>query len=45
VTLERDLVVPVSKVTFRSDAILPDTIWLETTMRLFGLSIKLPSEN
>lgn len=48
-TLQRALVVPINGiipyVTGASAASVPTTIWLEVTMRLFGLAVDLPSAN
>lgn len=47
--LERDLVVPINGilpyVTGATSPAAPATIWLEVTMRLFGLAVDLPSAN
>lgn len=45
VKLERDLVVPVNLVTFRGTELIPTDIFVDCVMRLFGLSLDLPSEN
>jgi hypothetical protein len=48
-TLQRALVVPINGiipyVAGAADAAFPTTIWLEVTMRLFGLAVDLPSAN
>jgi hypothetical protein len=48
-TLQRAVVVPINGiipyVTGASAASVPTTIWLEVTMRLFGLAVDLPSAN
>lgn len=48
-TLQRALVVPVNGiipyVVGSAAAAVPTTIWLEVTMRLFGLAVDLPSAN
>lgn len=48
-TLQRSLVVPINGiipyVTGAPIANVPTTIWMEVTMRLFGLAIDLPSAN
>jgi len=48
-TLQRALVVPINGiipyVTGAASAAVPTTIWLEVTMRLFGLAVDLPSAN
>jgi hypothetical protein len=48
-TLQRALVVPINGiipyVDGGADAAVPTTIWLEVTMRLFGLAVDLPSAN
>lgn len=47
--LERDLVVPINGivpyVTGATNPSAPVTMWLEVTMRLFGLAVDLPSAN
>lgn len=48
-TLQRALVVPINGiipyVTGAAGAAVPTTIWMEVTMRLFGLAVDLPSAN
>lgn len=47
-TLERPLVVPISlrsMITSPTTFVEPQGIWLEVTMRLFGLEVQLPSAN
>jgi len=49
--LERDLVVPISGIvpyvtgSGQATAAAPVTLWVEVTMRLFGLAVDLPSAN
>ena len=51
VLLQRPLVVPLNQITLPADApndarnLIPTQICLEVTMRLFGLSVDLPSQN
>jgi hypothetical protein len=47
-TLERAVVIPINLVTFGSETatvLTPQNVWIEILMRLFGLSLTLPSEN
>jgi hypothetical protein len=48
-TLQRALVVPINGiipyVTGAAADAVPTTIWMEVTMRLFGLAVDLPSAN
>jgi hypothetical protein len=48
VTLERPLVVPISlrsMITSPTTFVAPQGIWMEISMRLFGLEVQLPSSN